>query len=891
MNQAKISQSKIKFSIILLASVLIFAGSLFYFSTAYAAESCSSSAGNLEMAECLVYANPGRHATSANFSVGMFVGEFGGGSFIVCASDVDGGNALCYTNGDNRSDSGILNAPSGSNWKVGIIQGMAGTHPDDWRYAGGGIEVYMALNTVADECSAGTVLIDGECRIPPTENIPVVNGSCSPSHYQCDPPGTSINNSENSSQWTWTCQGSGGGSSMSCLEPKPIIKIIPPGNFSLTVNRTGYGIVTSSPAGIFCGSDCADNYLDGTRVTLSASPDGGSFDRWEGSCAGSGPVCTLTMNQSRNATAYFSGGASGLVCSPASQSVSVGAQVVFTARGGNGSYSWSAPGGSPGSGSGASFSTQYSSTGNRNVTVSSGGSTQNCAVTVVSLPVACTDGSLIREGNRSGSVQGAWGGPGDSLPTRMSPGQQYTFTMEARNTVNPESDATVWFGSGYRLRDLSLFTSTNGSNGVPPDPSNSSYWRGTVPVNERFYPTYTITAPTTPGTYTLQMQMIHNSGWEYIDSQTDEQCGSPPAVDVGFGQVFRHTFTVSAPMSGTLTGPSSCTISSGNSGCNVTLTWSTTSPVATSAVTASGMTNVNGNSGSQSFTVPYSSRTFYLYNNGTLLAQSNVFSSCAAGTSWNGSSCVINPAMSGTLTSVPSSCTISAGNSSCSSNLSWTLNNPQATPTAITTLGMSNINVSNSMAASQSGTQAVTVSYGGRTFYLYNNGTLLAQDNVYSNCAAGTSWNGSSCAVTAPVVDGGWSAWSAWSACSVTACGSTGTQTRTRTCTNPPPSGGGANCAGSPVDGQPCSTPACVIADINADPLIISTGSSTTLSWSSTGGSSCSGTNFSTGGATSGSIIVQPNLTTTYSITCTGASTAVDSITVTVRKKPGFVED
>jgi len=463
--------------------------------------------------------------------------------------------------------------------------------------------------------------------------------------------------------------------------------------------------------------------------------------------------------------------------------------------------------------------------------------------------------------------------------------------MEARNTVNPESDATVWFGSGYRLRDLSLFTSTNGSNGVPPDPSNSSYWRGTVPVNERFYPTYTITAPTTPGTYTLQMQMIHNSGWEYIDSQTDEQCGSPPAVDVGFGQVFRHTFTVSAPMSGTLTGPSSCTISSGNSGCNVTLTWSTTSPVATSAVTASGMTNVNGNSGSQSFTVPYSSRTFYLYNNGTLLAQSNVFSSCAAGTSWNGSSCVINPAMSGTLTSVPSSCTISAGNSSCSSNLSWTLNNPQATPTAITTLGMSNINVSNSMAASQSGTQAVTVSYGGRTFYLYNNGTLLAQDNVYSNCAAGTSWNGSSCAVTAPVVDGGWSAWSAWSACSVTACGSTGTQTRTRTCTNPPPSGGGANCAGSPVDGQPCSTPACVIADINADPLIISTGSSTTLSWSSTGGSSCSGTNFSTGGATSGSIIVQPNLTTTYSITCTGASTAVDSITVTVRKKPGFVED
>ena len=60
-------------------------------------------------------------------------------------------------------------------------------------------------------------------------------------------------------------------------------------------------------------------------------------------------------------------------------------------------------------------------------------------------------------------------------------------------------------------------------------------------------------------------------------------------------------------MSGTLTPTStSCIIATGAKGCNVNLSWNTVNPIGTSAVTAIGMTNVSGNSGSQSFYVPYS---------------------------------------------------------------------------------------------------------------------------------------------------------------------------------------------------------------------------------------------------------------------------------------------
>ena len=77
---------------------------------------------------------------------------------------------------------------------------------------------------------------------------------------------------------------------------------------TLTISKagTGFGTVTSSPAGINCGSDCAESYLLGTSVTLTASASTGSaFVGWSGDCSGAAPTCALTMDTDKSVTATF----------------------------------------------------------------------------------------------------------------------------------------------------------------------------------------------------------------------------------------------------------------------------------------------------------------------------------------------------------------------------------------------------------------------------------------------------------------------------------------------------------------------------------------------------------------------------------------------------------
>lgn len=84
----------------------------------------------------------------------------------------------------------------------------------------------------------------------------------------------------------------------------------------------------------------------------------------------------------------------------------------------------------------------------------------------------------------------------------------------------------------------------------------------------------------------------------------------------------------------------------------------------------------------------------------------------------------------------------------------------------------------------------------------------------------------------------------------------------------------------APVETPPGNPPT---VDLVADPHVIDSGESSTLSWTSTNATSCASTDFATGGATSGSVVVSPNHTEQYSISCAGpGGTAEDQVTVAV---------
>jgi hypothetical protein len=74
---------------------------------------------------------------------------------------------------------------------------------------------------------------------------------------------------------------------------------------TLTVTRTGTGSVTSTPAGIACGRQCAKSFAKGREVVLKGAPATGSrFTGWSGACTGVGS-CSVTMSTNRAVIAHF----------------------------------------------------------------------------------------------------------------------------------------------------------------------------------------------------------------------------------------------------------------------------------------------------------------------------------------------------------------------------------------------------------------------------------------------------------------------------------------------------------------------------------------------------------------------------------------------------------
>src|SRR3984893_24135 len=78
-------------------------------------------------------------------------------------------------------------------------------------------------------------------------------------------------------------------------------------SLSVSVIGSQNGTVTSSPAGINCGSTCSGSFSAGTQVTLTANPaTTWGFFGWGGACSGVANSCTVTMNANTSASATFS---------------------------------------------------------------------------------------------------------------------------------------------------------------------------------------------------------------------------------------------------------------------------------------------------------------------------------------------------------------------------------------------------------------------------------------------------------------------------------------------------------------------------------------------------------------------------------------------------------
>ncbi len=76
---------------------------------------------------------------------------------------------------------------------------------------------------------------------------------------------------------------------------------------TLTVKITGNGKVTSADGAVNCTKDCASEYEEGAQVELTATATkrNMAFARWEGACAGTSPVCSVTMDSDVSVTAVF----------------------------------------------------------------------------------------------------------------------------------------------------------------------------------------------------------------------------------------------------------------------------------------------------------------------------------------------------------------------------------------------------------------------------------------------------------------------------------------------------------------------------------------------------------------------------------------------------------
>ena len=142
-----------------------------------------------------------------------------------------------------------------------------------------------------------------------------------------------------------------------------------------TVNTNQAAILTASGGnGVYAWSGTNLNITNSAGTQFAVSyPTPGTYTVIVTS-AGQSATCNV---------AVVAASAGSLVCSPATQNVTLGQTAAVTATGGTGTYVWSAPGLNIINPNGSGFSASYASTGLKTLIVTSGGVSDTCAVNVL----------------------------------------------------------------------------------------------------------------------------------------------------------------------------------------------------------------------------------------------------------------------------------------------------------------------------------------------------------------------------------------------------------------------------------------------------------------------------------------------------------------------------
>ncbi|MBF0486691.1 MAG: VCBS repeat-containing protein, partial [Nitrospirae bacterium] len=115
--------------------------------------------------------------------------------------------------------------------------------------------------------------------------------------------------------WGGACSGTTGNScTVTMSSAKSVSATFTASVNVLSVNKSGPGVIVSSPSGISCGDTCSASYNTGTSLYLTATPSTNyTFSSWSGCDNTTSNQCTVSMSSDKSVTATFTTSVSYLI--------------------------------------------------------------------------------------------------------------------------------------------------------------------------------------------------------------------------------------------------------------------------------------------------------------------------------------------------------------------------------------------------------------------------------------------------------------------------------------------------------------------------------------------------------------------------------------------------